>query len=51
MAEPTVEAHTAGRPQTTGRMLSVVAGARYARVCALPAPLRLPVEGRVALPA
>ena len=26
---------------------SVVAGARYARVCTLPVPLMLPVEGRV----
>ena len=25
-AEPTLEAHTAGRPETTGRLLSVVAG-------------------------
>jgi hypothetical protein len=26
VAELTLEAHTAGRPETTGRMLSVVAG-------------------------
>jgi hypothetical protein len=28
-------------------MLSVVAGARYARVCTLPVPLRLPVVGSI----
>jgi hypothetical protein len=28
-AELTLEAHTAGRPETTGRMLSVVAGAGF----------------------
>jgi hypothetical protein len=31
-AELTLEAHTAGRPETTGRMLSVVAGARSERL-------------------
>ena len=31
-AELTLEAHTAGRPETTGRMLSVVAGARSDRL-------------------
>jgi len=49
-AELTLEAHTAGRPETTGRMLQVVAGACYARDSALPVPLRLPVEGRVGAP-
>ena len=34
------------RPQ--GRRDSVVAGAGYARVCALPVPLRLQVHGRIA---
>jgi hypothetical protein len=28
--EPTLKAHTAGRPETTGRLLQVVAGARSA---------------------
>ena len=28
-AEPTLEAQTAGRPETTGRMLSVVAGGGF----------------------
>jgi hypothetical protein len=37
--------HAPGR--TLRRADSVVAGARYARVCTLPVPLRLPVEGRV----
>ena len=32
VAELTLEAHTAGRPETTGRMLSVVAGARSDRL-------------------
>ena len=31
-AELALEAHTAGRHETTGRMLSVVAGTRYDRV-------------------
>jgi hypothetical protein len=45
VAELTLEAHTAGRPETTGRMLQVVAGARF--VGSEPRPgqgaLRLPV--------
>ena len=47
-AELTLEAHTAGRPETTGRMLSVVAGGRYARVSHVPAALVLPVAGWLA---
>ena len=43
--------HTPGVTRTSGRVQHLVAGARYARVCALPVPLRLPVEGRVALAA
>jgi hypothetical protein len=31
----------------SGRLDCVVAGARYAPVCTLPMPLRLPVQGRV----
>jgi hypothetical protein len=30
--EPTLKAHTAGRPETTGRLLQVVAGARSDRL-------------------
>ena len=45
-AELTLEAHTAVRPETTGRMLQVVAGGRYARVSRLPGALALPVVGR-----
>ncbi len=39
-----------GRLETTGRMLSVVAGGRYARVC-VPVPIILPVTGKTRLPA
>jgi hypothetical protein len=39
--------NTPRRPETTGRMLSVVAGGRYARVSRLPGPLALPVEGLI----
>ena len=46
-ADLPLEAQTAGRPETTGRMLQVVAGGRYARVSLLP-PLVLPVWGRAA---
>ena len=45
-AELTLEAHTAGRPETTDRMLSVVAGGRYARVYPQ-VPIALPVLGQV----
>jgi hypothetical protein len=41
-AELTLEAHTAGRPETTGRMLSVVAGARSDRLHT--GPLGITVE-------
>jgi hypothetical protein len=47
-AELTLEAHTPGRPETTGRMLSVVAGGRYARGCRRPVRLVLPIFGRAA---
>ncbi len=46
-AELTLEADTAGRPETTGRMLSMVAGGRYTRVCRLSGPLNLPVFGKI----
>ena len=43
-AEPTLEAHTPGLPEMTGRMLSVVAGERYATV------EHSPIGGVLALP-
>jgi hypothetical protein len=51
-AELTLEAHTAGRPETTGHMLSVVAGARFdgSEPGSRSAQFRLPVliQGRAA---
>jgi hypothetical protein len=41
------DTHTRGRPETTGRMLSVAAAGRNTRVSRLPGPLVLPVEGSV----
>ena len=38
-----------GRLETIGRMLSVVAGGRYARVC-VPVPIILRVAGNTTLP-
>ena len=47
-SEPRAGGPNRKRPEAEGSgRFCVVAGARYARVCTLPMPLRLPVEGRV----
>jgi hypothetical protein len=44
IAELPLEAHTAGRPETTGRMLSVVAGARSDRLHTEGIPLAVRIQ-------